>query len=152
MTSYCLIISCSKSKNKFLDEGRAIDIYTGINYKTIKKLGRENKLPKNLDILIISAKYGLINSNTIIRRYELKMTKNIALKLQSETIHKLKELFSKKQYDEIFVNLGREYMFSIKGFEQFLLNDTKIIYAKGGIGQRLSQMRIWLLKNENDFL
>jgi hypothetical protein len=145
MKNYCLIISCSKKKNRMPKKCRAIDIYTGINYKTIKKLKRENKLLKNIDILIISAKYGLIHPDSLINTYEMKMTKKRALELNPVICKKLEGGFDKKKFSEIFINLGKEYMMAINGFEELLPNNTKIVYAHGGIGQRLSQMKKWII-------
>jgi len=36
-------------------------------------------------------------------------------------------------------------MLAIEGFEKLFDKDTKIIYAKGGIGQKTSEMRNWIL-------
>jgi len=50
-----------------------------------------------------------------------------------------------KSYKEIFVNLGKEYMIAIKGFEKFIPSSTEIIIAEGGIGRKMKQMKNWLI-------
>lgn len=59
---YLLILSCSKTK-KNIDRTPAIELYDGMYYKVLKKNYPTNA---NLDILILSAKYGLIESNELI--------------------------------------------------------------------------------------
>ena len=39
--------------------------YKGPFYPVLHKTIRDNRLPKNLDILMVSAKYGLLKSDTI---------------------------------------------------------------------------------------
>ena len=59
MKHYLLILSCSQRKRKDPGFLPAIERYDGVNFRVIKKLGRQSRLLKNLDILIISAKYGI---------------------------------------------------------------------------------------------
>jgi len=53
---------------------------------------------------------------------------------------------SSKNYKEVFVNLGKEYMLSIKGFEKLFSEKTRIIIAEGRIGDRMKLMKDWILK------
>jgi len=80
---FLLIISCSGRKDK--TEGRisAIDRYDGVYYKVIKKLRREDKLPENLDIVIISAKYGFLKPDDLIENYDMRMDEERAKRLNS---------------------------------------------------------------------
>ena len=58
-----LIVSCSKTKRK-LKNAPAMEVYDGPVYKILRK-----NLKQNLDILIISAKYGLIKQDGILLWY-----------------------------------------------------------------------------------
>jgi cytoplasmic iron level regulating protein YaaA (DUF328/UPF0246 family) len=110
---YLLIIACSQRKRP--DPGRlpAIERYDGVNFRVLQKAKRERYLPDNLDILILSAKYGLIEATTPIENYGLKMTKQRAMELQTEVSRDLDNYLSKTRYDEIFVNLGKAYLTTI---------------------------------------
>ena len=59
-----LIVSCSKIK-KNLKQGPAVNIYDGPYYRILRKSNLSN-----IDVKIISAKYGLIDSNSLISPYE----------------------------------------------------------------------------------
>ena len=145
-----LILSCSNTKNKSVNSLPAIECYDGINYRVIRKSFREKNI-ENLDIAIISAKYGLLNPADTIEYYDMKMTKQRALDLRQELLYKLKNLLVTKDYSEIFVNLGKNYLLAIDGFEEHLSNDQILIYAKGGIGQKASQMKKWILGLNPEF-
>lgn len=148
MSEYLLILSCSNQKVRNNGLIPAIDLYNGVNYKVIHKLKKENKLPNNLDIIIISAKYGFLKSNDLIEYYDQPMTKERALKLRLKILKELKKNLKGKIYAEIFINLGKTYLLAIKGFEEFMSKQTRIIYAEGKIGQKVKEMKNWLLKIE----
>lgn len=143
-----LIISCSKSKNRTKKLLPAIERYTGAWYEVISKLKKENKFPSNLDIVIISAKYGFLKSTDLIEDYDLRMDEKRARGLNYEIMENLNHFLEKKHYNTIFINLGKDYLPAIHGLEDITRQDTKVIYAKGRVGERKSQMKNWILSLE----
>jgi len=141
-----ILISCSKIKKKNKELMPAISRYDGVNFKVLKK-HFPSAIPDNLDILIISAKYGLLKSEDAIEYYEQKMDIEIAKGLCEEVLEGLKEIFMNNTYNEVFINMGKEYRLIIDGFDKFVPNATKIIFAEGSIGKKLSCMKKWLSKN-----
>lgn len=119
--------------------------YTGAWYGVINKLKKENKLPQNLDTVIISAKYGFLKSDEIIEYYNLRMTKERAEELNQEILSKFRSFLDNRHYEVVFINLGSDYMPAINGVEDVIPRDTKIEYAKGRVGERKSQMKKWIL-------
>ena len=146
---HLLIISCSGRKDKSEGKMPAIDRYTGVFYSVIKKLKREGKFPGNVDVLIISAKFGLLKPNEPIGCYDLKMNSKQAIKLNKNIISALGKYLEGKEYGEVFINLGKDYMLSVSGYEELLPKNAKIILAEGGIGQKMSQMKKWLIRKKN---
>jgi hypothetical protein len=59
---YLLILGCSQRKRPDSGLLPAIERYDGVNFRILQKAKREEYLPENLDILILSAKYGLIEA------------------------------------------------------------------------------------------
>jgi len=145
MKKHLIIISCSDKKNIEPDLLPAIQRYKGAWYGVINKLKREGNLPNNLDILIISARYGLINSEILIENYDQKMDYTRAKELNEPILSKLKNIISTTSYESILINLGAMYMAAISGFEKIIPNTTKIHFLKGRIGERKRDMKEWIL-------
>ena len=141
---YLLLLACSQRKR--IDPGLlpAIERYDGVNFRVLQKAKREGYLPENLDILILSAKYGLIEASTLIEHYDQKMTNQRAKELQVDVSRRLDKFLSRTLYDEILVNLGKIYLTTIASSNRISLLNEKVIYATGGIGQKMSQMKLWL--------
>ena len=148
MKKYLLIISCSDRKNRTDGLLPAMKRYIGAWYEVIEKLRREDRLPQNLDTVIISAKYGFLKSNDLIKYYDLRMTEDRAEELNPKILDDFKSLLSNNRYEAIFINLGNDYMPAIKGLEHIISQDTKLNFAEGRVGERKSQMKKWILSLE----
>src|SRR2546421_6537643 len=86
---YLLIIACSQRKRSDVDLLPAIDRYDGGNYRLLRKAQREGNWPNGLNVLILSAKYGLIESSTLIADYNQRMNRARASELQEKTLQTL---------------------------------------------------------------
>jgi len=126
----------------------AIERYDGISYFILRKAKRDGYFPKNLDILIISAKYGIIEPNSLIENYDQLMTKERAMQLKNLVATKLAEKVKLTKYNEIFLNIGKTYKMTLEGWESNIKQDSSIIYASGSIGKKSSQMLHWLIEKQ----
>jgi len=143
---YLLIIPCSKRKVLALGcKIPAIDLYDGPFYRILRKFFRQHDVSQYMDILILSAKFGLIKCYDLISTYDECMTPRKAKELSLEIYNFLKPLLSREQYQEIFVNLGKTYALALTDSEG-LLNQCNVFYAKGQIGERMHQLKNWLQK------
>ena len=140
-----MIISCSEKKNTQPGLLPVIQRYKGAWYGVINKLKRDGNLPDNLDILIISAKYGLINSEMQIENYDQKMDYTRARELNKPTLNKLENIISTTSYESILINLGSIYMAAISGLDRIIPDRTRIRYLKGRIRERKRDMKLWIL-------
>lgn len=143
---YLLIVACSQRKRSSSDLLPAIERYDGVNFRVIKKAQREGYWPHNLDMLILSAKYGLIRTDTLIKDYDLRMTRERALALQTQVSTDLDEYLERTTYTEVFINLGKVYLIALALSKGLRGPDSRVRYATGGIGQKMSQMKKWLHK------
>jgi hypothetical protein len=144
MPSYLLIVGCSDSKNASPVPMKALDRYEGVNFKVIKKFNREKGRPDNVDIVIISARYGLITQDTYIEPYNMRMTRKRAETLRPDVMNNLKELISQKIYEEIFIVLGKDYLPAIEGIG--FIAPCPVSYAQGRIGEKMAALKKWLNK------
>ncbi len=148
MSKRLLILACSQRKCPDKGEIPAIERYDGGSYRVLRKTKRDGNWPENLDVLILSAKYGLIESSTPIADYEQRMTRKRAVELQFQVAEILKIHLQKIIYDEIYVDLGQDYWPAIEKSVK-LFDTTSVSYAEGRIGQRLATLKRWLLNHNN---
>lgn len=140
---YLLLLACSQRKR--LDEWLlpALERYDGGNYRILRKAQREGRLSPSLDIVILSAKYGLIESDTLIAHYEQRMTQERAKELYEQVMQTLQKLVEQETYREVYVELGQQYLQAISDVS-VLFQDSSVIYAHGRIGERLARLKLWI--------
>jgi len=147
-STYLIIVSCSKKKKNLGKNVPAIELYDGPVFKILRKFSTLKKFDR-LDILIISAKYGVLKYTDKINYYDEKMNQSKAKVMKPQIMKKISDFLAVNNYEEIFINLGKNYSVSIEGLENLVDSSCKIIYAKGRIGERLKQTKEWLLKVMN---
>ena len=132
-----LIVSCSKRK-KNLQQGPAIEIYDGPYYKILRKSDLSN-----IDVKIISAKYGLIDSHFLISPYEQIMTTEVAKALIPSVSKGILEALSSGKYSDVLVELGKDYLYTVKvNWDKF--PEKRITIDRNPIGIRLHNLKKWL--------
>lgn len=137
-----LIVSCTAKKDPRSATMPAFDRY---NFDVLKKAKREGYYPPNLDLLILSAKYGLTTPDTPIEDYDCVMTDDRARELQQRVCAELDRHLLQKDYQEIFVNLGAKYLIAIQQALERRHQSQRVIYAEGGIGSKKGHMKRWIL-------
>lgn len=143
MKRYLLLISCSNRKVETNIGLPAIERYDGGTYRVIRKMQREKIFPNNIDVKIISAKFGLIDSETNVPYYDQRLDKQRVAELKSEVQRKFLDLISTDKYSKVYVDLGKDYLALITDLDN--ATNKKLIFSQGRIGERLSKLRNWLL-------
>ncbi len=147
----CLILSCTRTKRE--DEGKlpALERYDGPTFRVVRKFLREgNQVLQNVDIYVLSARYGLMSAEERVENYDQRMTTARANELRSKTLEKLGQIFN-CQYDEVFLALGRSYMEAIASYESLVPEETKVIVSRASAGKRLTELKSWLYRlSENE--
>ena len=138
-----LIIGCSQRKIESDEYLAAIDRYDGPAYRTLRKMRDNGTEPQNVDVFILSAKHGLIPCQKPIDDYDMCMTPKRADAMRLRVQNKLKSFMLTKRggYDQVFINLGKNYMRVLEGFNWGTISTME---ASGGIGQKTQQMKVWL--------
>jgi len=135
-----LLLACSARKR---DEPStpipAIERYDGVFFRVLRKWLRGTIKP-NLDVLIVSAQFGLIDCTTPIPDYDRRMTPGRALELASNVKADFRSFTAQRRYRRIFVNLGEDYRPAVGGVKDL----DNAVWAEGAIGKRARQMKRWL--------
>lgn len=137
-----LIQSCSKNKQQKETPTSAINLYDGYFFRIIKKAKREGYFDSDIDILILSAKYGIIEADKKIEYYDQRMTENRAFEIQDQVISDIANKVSKESYETIIINLGKDYRPAIQGLENVVGSSVKYIEGEGnGVkGKKLKEL------------
>lgn len=139
-----LILGCSQRKSASSGVCPAIDRYDGVNYRVLRKVLHERGRLPYLAVLILSAKYGLLDAQTPIEAYDQRMTHNRALALQIRVGTDLDATLSSHDYQEVFINVGKTYRLALGKSQELTRQASKVRWASGGIGEKMAEMRRWL--------
>lgn len=140
-----LILSCSRKKKMGPELQPALERYDGPNFQILRKFILECPAEsRNMDIYILSAKFGLIPANQPIPLYDELMTLPRAKELRSQVSAKLRKIFARRKYQELLINLGQAYLPALSGYEPLLPNNLKVVQASGTLGRRQAMLRDWL--------
>lgn len=141
-----LILSCSATKRR--ESGPAALVYDGPAYRVLRAWWRTQPLVSKerdpIDVWILSAEHGLIESDTPIARYDRRMTMARAAELSAGVQAQLEELLPR--YEEVFVFAGLTYRESCLKFGVLRQRvGSKLRKAEGaGIGEMLADLKRWL--------
>ena len=139
-----LIVACSRAKRPDAGSLPAIDRYDGPAFRLLRR-ARGAGLLIDVQVYILSAKYGLIDEGWMIHDYDQVMTPARAAELASSVSLTLWRWLGQNDCSDVFVNVGRGYAPALAGFDEWCLQHGIIVtQAAGGIGERLTQTRAWL--------
>src|SRR5207302_5203368 len=99
-----LILACSSGKRPDPGKLPAVERYTGVAYKVLHGVDRRN-WP---DIVILSAKYGLIDANTPIEDYDRRFTRDTAHAMAPEVGRALDRRLDVVDYAQTLVHAGKD--------------------------------------------
>lgn len=141
-----LLMACSKRKRHTAGFLPAFQRYDGGTFRVVKRAQREGRAPRNLEILIVSARYGLISSECLIEDYDQRMSIERARELCAEVGVRLDDELGQIRPQVVFASLGQVYLQAIvtsTAFKQ-LEQAGRVCYARGKPGERMAQLRDWL--------
>ncbi len=145
----CLILGCSRTKNESPEPLPAIQRYNGPQYRVLRHYLNQNPNALcALDIFVLSAKYGLIDSQTPLAIYDQLMTVEQANAFNPQVLAKLKDCLSSRSYSEIFLSMGKTYLQATNGVHSLANNNTQIIISAGASGRKLTELKNWLWGKE----
>jgi len=137
--SSLLLQGCSKSKKEIRIPTKAMDVYDGYYFKIIKKAISEGSFDNQIDICILSAKYGLLDPTDEITTYDYRMDQDRAEELNEDVVSKLEHEFNGQNYQQLIVNLGQPYQEAVSGIEDRI--NGEIVRLSGGLGERGAQLK-----------
>lgn len=149
--SRIVITSCSKSKIDDPTLIPAIDRYDGPSFRLLRKY--LSQPTDDIDIFILSAKFGLVAHQTQIPFYEQRIDKVSADDLAILAAHQTAKLFAEiSSPKKIFINLGKTYLDAFQPSLSRIPTDSSLTIASGSSGRRLSELHDWLYGEKSHLL
>jgi hypothetical protein len=144
---HLLVLGCSARKQPTPGLLPAIERYDGPLYRVLRKALRERCAPEPLDILVVSARYGLLRASDPIEAYDQVMTKRLSESplFREEIARHLAAALAGRAYCRAHISLGGLYLAALGGADLVTPLARHVSLASGGIGQRQAQLRSWLL-------
>lgn len=139
-----LILSCSLRKKASIEKLPAIQRYDGVFFRVLHKALREGWVSKNLEVLILSARYGLLHADEQIPNYDQKLTEKQIANLQPRVEEELRHYLRRHKYSSVFVNLGKAYQPLVANVSEL----KRATWAHGGSGKRAQMLKAWIQDNE----
>jgi len=138
--SSLLIQSCSATKQDVEKPVQALDLYDGYFFRIIKKAVRAGRFQPGLDIIIISAKHGVVEPEDEIRYYDQRMDTEQAEELNDDVVDAIADKVTEEGYEKVWINLGKDYLPAVNGLETAV--DVPVGYIKGyGIGMKGKRLK-----------
>ena len=132
-----LVLACSSTKRTDEEILPAWQRYDGPIWRVLRKNVPMDVIER--DVMVLSARYGLISANEPIADYDQRMTRERASELKPATTTVLRKLLSRKD-DSLVLVLGKDYLTAV---EDTLLSDHRVEVARGPIGHQLHRVKIW---------
>jgi len=146
-----LIVSCSAIKDPRPNLLSAILRYSGEIYLLLKLVVFKNSWPQHVNLLIVSAKYGLLHPLDNIPYYDQALRPEKITELK-KVVHEPIKKIDLTLYSEWFINLSKQYLQSIEEIITVLKkNKCKIIIVDNeGFTKRINTILTWLSQERTE--
>jgi uncharacterized protein DUF6884 len=145
-----LILSCTQRKRRDSSPLPAVERYDGPTFRVLRRF--QKRTLENLDVYILSAKFGLIHHLEIIPYYDQQMTPQRARELQPQIDEALERLFRNfrgrgQAVSQLLLCMGRVYLDALNNL---LPPGMPVEQAGGSIGEKLSKLHQWLYEPHSE--
>lgn len=139
-----LIVGCTNNKIPSKTPLQAGKLYDGPSFRVIRNA--YGQISKPTEILVLSAKHGLIPLHRRISNYDLRMTRPRGQKMRSKIVKQLAGFLSDASYDSITISAGKEYREVLRDCLNDIGCDLPVTTHDGKIGEKLRDLKTFLLE------
>lgn len=139
-----LIVGCSARKRRMGRQLPAIELYDGPMFRMLRRARRRRGGGGDADILILSAKHGLLTPESLVGWYDESMTDERAGEQAARNERLLSLVSSHHGYRAALVCLGARYLPALGDVHQALRPGAVVSVRRGRIGEQVSAARKWL--------
>jgi Family of unknown function (DUF6884) len=140
-----LILGCSQRKCPNPEPLPALERYDGPAFRVLRKFLRDSPGEAQLvDILVLSAEFGLLSAHQAIPNYDRRMTPQRASELRTQVLDDLKHILATGNAQRLFISAPKDYLHALAGYEHVIADGLSITISMGTQGRKLSELRDWL--------
>lgn len=140
-----MLLSCCERKKASPNLLPALERYDGPAFFILRKFLNECPIQaEELDVYVLSAKFGLIAVTQPIPNYDLLLDTNRCVELQPRVHKQIQRWSQHSSYRELFVSVTQKYEAVLGDLSQLDPTKLKIHFARGKSGGKLSDLRDWL--------
>jgi hypothetical protein len=149
MSRRCLIVGCSRTKVDSPQPLSAIQRYDGPAFRVIRRyLSQAPESVQDVDIFVLSAKFGLLSAENKIPSYDRLMTAARAAELRPCVQEAVRVQVCPQKYAEVFLSMGKTYLQAMEGLDTLLGDGVRVIISDSASGQKLTDLQRWLWGTE----
>jgi hypothetical protein len=100
---------------------------------------------RDVDVYVLSARYGLIAGHAQIADYDQRMTPARAAELRPKVLARMQQVLN-QGYAEVFLSLGLTYLQAVDSFERLVPAGTAVTVSRATTGRRLTELKRWLYR------
>ena len=138
-----LLLSCSLRKRRTPGLLPAINRYDGPAFRVLRRYLDEQPTAQP-EVLILSAKWGLISGDTLLPHYDQQITEERATKLRPLIIKRLRKILEAQSYKEMLIVMSERYFQVLTNLELSKIAGLTIYIPQGRQGQKISALYDWL--------
>ena len=138
-----LILSCSQRKAPWEDDLPAIERYDGPAFRVLRRYLRTHS-DDSLAVLILSAKFGLIEAERKIPWYDERLSPASAVGLRRQVGETAARMLQSRSWRAVGICAGREYRSALVEAAELVPPGVQVHFLGGGLGKRLAALRDWL--------
>jgi hypothetical protein len=142
-----LLLACSGTKFDVTGPVRAIDLYDGPTFRVLRRSRRPDV------VLILSALHGLIDANTLIEPYDLRMNAAIAHRFATDkqclmdAAATIAQATDGREIARCHCVGGKLYASVIGEYSRLGMLPPNVTHDARGIGHKLGSLKTWLEGN-----
>ncbi len=142
-----LLVGCSACKDVRPEPLPARERYTGVFFRVIAKAQRAHYWPADLELVIVSARYGLLLAESPVPWYEQKLSRVRAREICWAVSVSLDSLLLQKSCSSVCVAMGQLYRQTVTHSAELQRMDQQgaVYWVDGeGTGVMQGRLRDWL--------
>jgi hypothetical protein len=148
-----LVLACSQKKRPDAGELPALERYDGPAFRVLRRQLRAaarrdplrgDLLRGDLTVLVLSARFGLIEASRPIPDYDERMTATRAEELAAIVGRGLRDWLRVLPAERVGLCLGRIYRRALADVECDPPAGVEFEFLEGGLGRRLTALKAWL--------